>query len=91
MTVKDTNIFDVQASEPYLTPDGETKYRQYVNLRLHVVTDSMERAIELFREAHPDARLHQVIKRSTVSQVIVDPLIYGVAHTVSDKIVFEAP
>jgi hypothetical protein len=90
--VKDTNIFDIQASEPYLTPEGEKRYRAYVNLRLHVLTDNLERAVELFKAVYPDAQLHQIIKRSSVAKVIVDSAIYGsfTQHNAVGDVVFQA-
>jgi hypothetical protein len=75
----ESNIFDVQGSEPYaVDPDtGEPKYRGYVNVRLHVLAETMERVVELMHEHHPQVRLHQIIKRNSVSDVILDPLIFG--------------
>jgi len=74
----DTNIWDVQASTP--NANGIT-YPNYTNLRLHVLTQTMERAIELMHEHHPQAKLHQIIKRTSVMQVIVDPTIYTEKET----------
>jgi hypothetical protein len=72
-----SNIFDVQASEPYdhKQSDGTTRrvVPEHVNRRLHVLAPTMERVIELMHERHPEAVLHQIIKRNSVSDVIVDP------------------
>lgn len=68
-----TFVWDVQASEPYQAgPDGPWRWRDYSNLRLTVLAGTMERAIELFRQHHPAARLHQVVKRNAITDVIVD-------------------
>lgn len=92
MNTKNTYVFDIQASEPYTTPEGEKRYRDYVNLRLHVLTGSVEAAIELFREAHPDARIHQVIRRTNMNEVIVDPKIWVFQQrNAVNEILFEAP
>ena len=76
-----SNIFDVQASEPYdYTEPGGTVRRvvpSHVNRRLHVLAPTMERVIELMHEHHPEAVLHQIIKRNSVSDVIVDPELGG--------------
>jgi hypothetical protein len=73
----ESNIFDVQASEPYdyKQPDGTVRRinPSHVNKRLHVLAPSMERVMELMHEHHPEAVLHQIIKRNSVSDVIVDP------------------
>jgi hypothetical protein len=73
----ESNIFDVQASEPYdyTNPDGTVRRITpgHVNRRLHVLAPTMERAIDLMHIHHPEAVLHQVIKRNSVSDVIVDP------------------
>ena len=70
------NIYDVQASEPYDRTDGKGNPIRYTpahaNLRMHVVTSSVERAIELVRQSHPEAVFHQIIKRSAVTECIVD-------------------
>jgi len=66
-------VWDIQASEPYKGGDGVERFRDYCNSRVCVLADSMERAIELYREQHPDARLFQVIKRHSALDVIVDP------------------
>lgn len=73
----ESNIWDVQASEPYETKDGEKKYRSYANLRLHILAATAERAFELMKEHHPDARVHQIIKRNSVTDVILDPDIFN--------------
>lgn len=76
----ESNIWDVQASTPYeQTVEGVTTkhYRPYVNLRLHVLAESAERVLELMHEHHPEARVHQIIKRNSVSDVILDPRIFG--------------
>lgn len=70
-----THIWDVQASEPYTGPDGQPVYRSYVNLRLHVLTDTMENAIALFKKHHPTCQLHQIIRRTAMQDVIVDPAV----------------
>lgn len=86
-----SNIFDVQASEPVdvKQPDGTMKrvHRSYVNLRLHVLAPTMERVVELMHEHYPEARLHQIIKRTSVSEVIVDPAVWSeVAASPSDQV-----
>jgi hypothetical protein len=73
----ESNIFDVQASEPYdyTNPDGTIRRvtPSHVNRRMHILTTTIERVVELMHEHHPDAVLHQIIKRNSVSDVIVDP------------------
>ena len=75
----ESNIWDVQASEPYERTDANgvvTKHRpQHVNRRLHILTTTMECAVELMHEHHPEAVLHQIIKRNSISDVIVDPAV----------------
>jgi hypothetical protein len=77
----ESNIFDVQASEPYdymSTADNSVRrvVPQHVNLRLHVLAPTMERVVELMHEHHPEAVLHQIIKRTNVRDVIVDPQVW---------------
>lgn len=83
MSVNLSHVWDVQASEPWVTPEGEVKYRTYANVRLHILAPTMERCIELMHEHHPQVRLHQIIKRSSVDQVIVDPYIITMGDEVS--------
>ena len=73
-----SNIFDVQLSTPVLQkqPDGTMKRYEapsYVNKRMHVITSTAERAIELMRTTYPEGVVHQIIKRSATTDVIVDP------------------
>lgn len=75
--VKESVVWDCQGSEPYTTPDGEVRYRDYVNVNVHVLAPTMERAIELVREWHPAIRMHQVIKRTRTSTAIVDPNLFA--------------
>lgn len=79
--MNESNIFDVQASEPYdyKLPDGNVRRvnPSHVNKRLHILAPTVERAIELMHEHHPEAVLHQIIKRNSVSDVILDPDIFA--------------
>jgi len=65
------HVWEIMAS----TPKEHGGHSYYANLRVYVITFTMERAIELFRVEYPDARLHKVERRqSTESKmVIVDP------------------
>jgi len=66
----DYYIWEVMAS------DREPPNTSWSNLRLFIVTTTMQRAIELFLADHPDARLHKVERRNTVGKdLIVDELI----------------
>jgi len=73
-----SHIYDVQISTTVhqTQADGTIKHYQtnYVNKRMHVITTSAERAIELMREVYPEGFIHQVIKRSATTEVIVDPV-----------------
>ena len=75
--MKPSNIFDVQISTPGTreTADGAVSRRppHYVSQWLHVITTTGERALELVRTVYPGCVVHQVIKRSTATDVIVDP------------------
>ena len=79
MNTSTANIYDVQVSTPRFQEqnDGTIKRYQsnYANERLHIITSTAERAIELMREVYPDGIIHQVIKRSATTEVIVDPVL----------------
>lgn len=51
-------------------PTEKRKWRQ--NHILGVVSETLDRAIEIVREAHPDARIHAVHKKSPNNTVLVD-------------------
>ena len=62
-------IWEIMAS------DREPQHQSWSNLRIFIVTTTMQRAIELFLADHPDARLHKVERRNTIGKdLIVDGL-----------------
>ena len=76
--MKEFHIFDVQASEPRTVtrPDGSTYQQQpgYANVRAFVLARTVQSATAAFVDEHPDATLHQIIKRNgaSSSEVIIE-------------------
>jgi len=78
--VNQSNIFDVQLSTPVFQKQPDLTMKRYeapsyVNKRMHIITTTAERALELMRAVYPEAIVHQIIKRSALTDVIVDPLV----------------
>ena len=69
------HLWEVGASYPIERPDGSTTRPSYANLRLAVVTRTMERAMGLAREQYPAIVFHTVIKRNYMGEdkVLLDP------------------
>ncbi len=61
------HLYEVGASEKKLDKSW------WSNISYNVLTDSIQRALELFYEEHPDADVHRVEKRDRVNDVKYDP------------------
>lgn len=69
-----SNVWEVQASMSYEGYDDSVLgYDGRSRLDIQVMASSMERAVELVRDAYPTAVLLGATQRSSVSAVIVDP------------------
>lgn len=67
--MNDNYIWEIMAS------DRGPSETYWSNIHIFIVTTTMERAIELFHQKHPEARLHKVERRNTIGKdLIVDGL-----------------
>lgn len=73
---------ETQDNQPkiHLYEVGATEFRAYkngggwrANFTFNILTTSIQRALDLCMEAHPDAEAHSVIKRDRVESIHYDP------------------
>lgn len=62
------HLWQVSTSVP---PNDRQTYTR--NLSFYVVTETLERAIALVREAEPTCTVHQVTKRNMAGPLLIDP------------------
>ena len=64
----DQHLWQVSTSVPPTTTQGYTH-----NVHFYVVTKTLERAVELVREAEPTCTIHQITKQNAAGPLLLDP------------------